>query len=333
MNKTIVSLAATAAVLAAGAVYLSLQVDAARARTTMRSAPSPATSVPSQASEPRLAPVVNAMPVAVGASSTDSRTQRGPASTNEDRSTRQRRQAAEYLRRLEDQAGRAGARTMALEAARRYSAGLERRANLTSDQYERLVQLLADQEMDKRLKQAKCMVNPACVDRTPDQASAWAAQYASRRDQAIRDIIGDEGLRELRNGRVTEIERRIVAGLQSRLPSTAGLTTEQAEGLTRALVEENHLQQRQLAERDQHWSYYSLRDGPTLHYDNDAPTAELALQSGEASAQAMRERGATVLTGDQLMAYNRMYDDLLIEFRRHIRFKYQSSARNGGRAP
>ena len=73
--------------------------------------------------------------------------------------------------------------------------------------------------------------------------------------------------------------------------------------------------------KGQHRTGFSSGDGASLLYTDRAESRELMLQSGEAYVQALRDRAATQLSGEQLAVLNEMYDDLLIEFRRHLRRK------------
>ena len=170
--------------------------------------------------------------------------------------------------------------------------------------------------MDKRVASARCIVDPACVVPVLDPAVSAA------RGKAVRALIGDQGLRELRASRALWVERELVHGLQANLANDTPLTEMQADDFTRTMFEEGHRQDVEMQQRQQRSQLFGLREGAVLRYADDSPTAELALQSGEESIQAMRDRAATMLAGEQLAAFNRMYDDLLIAFRRHIRNKY-----------
>ncbi len=330
MSKSAVAftLALIAATLGAGAAYLRQQVRAQPERAAQLAPPAFAGHTQPAAPVPLAAPARAAASATSRPQPLEAPPERAVLPTDQDHQGRQRRQAADYLLRHGDPAGRAALRELALDSARRSTADLARRLDLTPGQYDRLVQLIADQDLDQRLATARCAADPACVSPAPDSA------VFSARDQEIRDIIGDDGLRELRadlhaGGR----ERRIVDGLQARLAGGAALTVTQAADLTRALFDENRRQQRELYQRQQHGQAFRLADGTSLTYADDAPSPELALRSGEMSVQATRDRAATVLTGEQLAAFNRMHDDLLVAFRAFIRDEYAPRAPDADHTP
>jgi hypothetical protein len=322
VNKPGIALASAAVALAAASVYLLARVEPEHGRPVAHAPPREV--VASPAPVPVAAHVADAAPAA---EPNGAHVQPDEPPTQVDHATRQRRQASEYLARLDDPAQRQATRERALDEARRSTAGLDAKLGLTAEQYERLIELLADQDLEKRVSAARCIVNPACVEPAPDSA------LFSSRDQAIRDIVGDEGLRELRAFRSAEPERRVVGALQSRLENRAVLTPMQSDDLARALSDESRRQLREMYQRQQRGKAFGPPDGPTLVYADDSPTADLALQSGEASVQAIRDSAATMLTGEQLITFNRMYDELLISFRDFIRTRYTPRPADGDRTP
>ena len=318
MNKPVVVLTLTAIALAGAGAYLLRRIDAERARTpAMAELPA----VPAL-SDPAAAPPVSqdatsgnaAAPAAANAATETPRADaRLPAAAPpEDRRARNRRQAAEYLERYQDPAQRAALRKDEVTAARRSTAGAAERLKLAPEQYEKLVQLLADMSFERRVAAARCLVDWSCVSPTKTEA------YVTL-DRQVGELIGESGRNELRKLGRTDMERRAVNSLQSRLSAIDALSPEQADQLAAALLDEERRLDR--AMRDQHRIGFASSDGPSLSYTDRAESLELMLQSGEAHVQALRDRAATQLSGAQLAALDEMYDDLLIEFRRHLRIK------------
>jgi hypothetical protein len=321
MDKPIVVLALAAIALAGAGAYLLERIDSERAPLPASPAgpASIAGSGPGDAPEsPARVPGLSAAPAAPAtpASPTDSSrvdTRAPGAAPAEDPRARQRRQAAEYLAQYDDPDRRVALREGELAGVRRSTAGAAERFKLTPAQYETLVQLITEQTMERRVATARCVADPLCL-KPPSNSDAHQAL-----DRQIRDLIGDGGLRELSNFSRAERERRAVDSLRSRLSGGNALSQAQADELTAALFDESRQQDR--AMRDQHRMGFSTGEGLSLLYTDRATSMELMLQSGEAYVQAMRDRAATQLSGEQLAMLNEMYDDLLIEFRRHLRRK------------
>lgn len=317
MDKPVVVLTLAAIALAGTGAYLLRRIDAERAPTPALAAESLASSpvsgtadAPTGGIAPAPGPATSPANPAEG-SRTDLRAP--PAAPAEDQRARQRRQAAEYLARYDDPKQRAALREEELMAVRRSMAGAAQPFKLTPEQYATLLELLTDQSMERRVVTARCVTDPACV-KAPANTEAYAAL-----DRQIRDLIGDDDTRALRNFSRAKMERRAVDGLQARLSADNALSQAQADGLAVALFDEGRRQDRAL--RDQHRVGFSTGDGPSLVYASRAGSMELMLQSGEAHVQALRDRAATQISGEQLAVLNEMYDDLLIEFRRHLRRK------------
>jgi hypothetical protein len=233
----------------------------------------------------------------------------------DDHRARQRRLAEEFLERYADPAQRAQLRETTLDEVRRSTAGFEQRYGLTPEQYEKLVELLADEAIEQRLTAARCITDAGCI------TSVFNDAVFGARDQDIRDILGDEGFKELRAFRAAETDRDVVGGLQARLAPELALTPAQADSLTHALHDERLRLRRESYSRQEHLEGWALAGGaaPRLEYADNLATPELMYQSGERYVQAMRDRAATMLTGEQLVAFNRMQDELLVSFRRRLR--------------
>ena len=319
MKKPIVALVIATAALGSIAAYLLHSLDAERAQVAQREKPADGvvelpgltlhtrttTSVATPGASPGAAPTARAMQAA--------RENRHPAiSSDEDHATRQRKQAAEYLRRHDDPVEGAELRQQELDRVRRSLAGIEQKLGLDPEKFERLVRLVAEGETEKRVASARCIGDPLCL------RTAMSTPFFSERDQQIRDIVGDEHMKDLRSFRNAEQERKLVDTLQKQMPATLALSESQAGDLALAIFDERQKQQHEMQVRQQRVRGYGLGNGFSLFYAANATTAEAALQSGEQYVQAMRDRAATVLQGDQLAAFNRNQDDLLIGFRRFV---------------
>ncbi len=328
------ALALAAAALAGAAAYLLYRVDAERARATQLAATAadreaaarpggaPSGAAPRAAAIPENAASTAALPEAAVPAD------RPPGMpTDEDHQARQRRSAAEFLRRYADPAARAEMRESELDAARRSMAGLEPELNLTAEQFERLVVLIADRDESKRIAAARCVVNPACL------SPVFDTDLFGSVDQDIRDIIGDENMGALKGFRAAAAQRHAVSGLQSSLAGGQALSNAQADDLAHGLYDESLRQRREMYQRQQRQRGFSAANGAELMYAYNAPTPEIALQTAETYVQAMRDRAATQLQGEQLSAFNRMYDELLIEFRRFLRHQTEQPPQDQDHTP
>lgn len=324
MSKLVAGLAVSTAVCAAAAVYFRQELVVERENTARL------TSELEAASEPRaLAPPVAATPVAQPAppsapttSVTTEATEKAavtkvrapesretPPIMTDAQKLAMRGQAVDFLAKYDSPEGRARLREQQIERARSSLEGFEKDHDLPPGTWQKLVEELADRELEKRALISRCALDPACV--TPSGLSELTAS----RKQALQELLGEEGYDEMQKWAMTEPARRSVKGLSTRLPSTAPLSSAQSSALVTALTAERDAAMRDFANEGTRVKGFSNVDRMTLFYA-DALPPEGRMASAEAYVQRTRARAATVLAGDQLITFNQMQDELLHDFRR-----------------
>jgi hypothetical protein len=335
MNKLVASLMISTAVCAAAAVYFRHQLIEERMASarvlgeTTRTAgyiPTPAApTAPTQsaAATPAAPPAARATPVAAA---------RAPE--NPDASVpipdaekiRMRESAARFLAKYENEFGRSEIRERQLANARESLSGFDRERNLDADTWEKLIELVADQNLERQAISARCAIDPLCV--TPPGLSELLASSK----QAIAQLIGEDGFNEMQDWRNLSVSRRVANGLSARLPSSTPLSSAQHTALAAALHAERESAIRDYLAAGQHMAGFQSADGMGVMYADQATPEERAM-SAQNYVQRTRDRAATVLSGEQLTVFNQMQDELLIDLERHLRRRDQSAREAANRKP
>lgn len=327
MNKLIAALAVSTAVCAAAAIYfrqqlveerlnvarLSGELSVALASPPAAPAPAASSTTPPPTTPPPPAPIATS-------SSNDSkavpkpavtRTQdfSGPPVMTDAQKVAMRDQAISFFRKYNTAEGQATLREEQIRRARDALAGFDKERQLDPATFQKVIDEFADKELEKRASISRCALDPACV--TP----AGLAELTAARRQALQELLGEEGYDEMQKWTANEPARKAVVGLSTRLPSTAPLTAAQSNLLIAALAAEREAALRDFSNAGTHIKGFSNMDRMTLFYADQLP-AEGRMASAEAYVQRSRARAATVLAGEQLIVFNQMQDELLLDFRR-----------------
>jgi hypothetical protein len=339
LNKLVAVLAASTAVSASAALYWRHQLVEERARNALQVEPHAPPAGAAQAAAPVAPPATAQAPPENAASTAKVEAPKpaaagplAPASSglpdarppiSAKATAAQRKQAADFLKKYDDPFGRNELRGQALERARRGLEGFDQERNLDAGTFEKLVALIADQELERRVAQSRCMADPQC-----EGPSAFADMFAAQR-QSINDLIGAGGDAAVRDWNSTQSVRRMVKGFSARLPATAQLSETQSNAFVAALKTERDAAMQEWAMNHQPVQGFGNMDGMMVMYLSQPATTEDRLASAQVYVQRMKDRAATVLSGQQLMVYNQMQDELLFDLQRHLKSR-ERQEREGG---
>ncbi len=327
MNVGVVMLSVSTVVLAASSAYLAHElvkerdrnaaaeaathsvsptVGAAAAAPAMAAAPALARSARSASSDDGAAAAIAAnLPVPKPIPGT-------PEHALARQRERNRPQAVEFLRRYDNPQTRQALVDERLDNQRRDLALLRPKLGLDADRWERLVKLLTEQEIDRRVRSARCITDDACV------RMDFGAGYGEQQRQAVTDLIGAKNVDQLETFRRQGSQVNSLARFQARLGSKLELTPVQLEELASALADEAYRTRREIDSHDHESASYSTRYG-VIVYSVDTDTLEKRMASASASVDRMRDRAGTLLNGEQLTIFNQAQDDALLLFRPYAR--------------
>lgn len=325
MNKLVAALSVSTAICASAALYFRHQLieermaaarspsEAARVQPhapALAEPPAPVQSPPSTAAQ--AAAGVTA-PVAASQVPEASGEQPSPSDANK---IRMRERAAVFLRKYDNEYGRLELAEQQMTRARESLAGFDRQRNLDSATWQKLIALVADQELEKQALAARCAIDPLCV------MPPGLSELLTSNKQAIQQLIGEDGFKEMQDWRMAEFSRRAASGLSARLPAQSALSSSQFTALAAALQGERNSFTREYRAAGQHIVGFSSMEGMTVMYADQATSEERTL-SAQNYVQRVRDRAATVLRGEQLTVFNQMQDELLLDFERYLRRKDQ----------
>jgi hypothetical protein len=189
---------------------------------------------------------------------------------------------------------------------------------LSTDEYARFLELSALQLIDAQEASARCMLDPDC-----QVGNALPKGFDSRK-QELDELLGADRSRKLEVYKNTMGEREAVAQLRTRLPDTARLSDDQAEGLITALAEERDLIHREAAQRGEGVGSFNLGAG-MVFAPADGATFEERYEAARRGSQRLHDRAAQYLDTEQLRAFDEMQDETLLGLRRMLRNKDATS--------
>lgn len=144
----------------------------------------------------------------------------------------QRRISAAFLRRYEDPTQRPEMLADEKAVVRRSTRGLAEAAGLSGEELDRLVDLLAEQRLERILADHRCRVDPSCDGLT------YRFHDAEQHVAEVAALLGPEKHQKYRQFRLASTERSIVDQLRLRLVDGDALGSSDAERLISALWEE-----------------------------------------------------------------------------------------------
>lgn len=327
MNKLVVVLAATTVAGAAAALHFRQQLIEERARSATAALPAPAPVSESATVQVATATSASPPPAPATVAHIDSpktagepRADQAAAAAmpsvvvSDGRKSRNQRMASEFLTRYDDPSRRGELRAQALDRTRKIFEEYAKQRNLDADQFDKLMAVLTDQELERRAAQARCQVRPDC-----DKPGDDYKELLARQKQTLVDMVGEDGFRELWAWGASQTDRRMADAFAKRLPDTVPWSSEQSAALASVLKDARSAAMREMSSQRQHFKGFGNQEGMSVMYADELPTLEARMASANAFAQRMRDHAATVLSGEQLKVFSQMQEEVLLDLARFLR--------------
>jgi hypothetical protein len=295
-------LAACAATFAGTTIYLWRELAGERAQSPAASLAAPRVTRP-EASQPRIVFSTPAQTTRAGPPLPEPN--RLDPNVEPDEYVRQQSKA--LLERLANPAEFARLLEESRVSVRNTYPWLAERLKLSPEEYDKLVDVLARQALQRSEAYAKCAAEGACSSGQPAQSNY------DQEVQPIAELLGPERMKQFETYEQTMNERETVLNLRGRLPDQAWLSTEQSESLITALADESFQAQNEAQQAGQGYAGFGMNGG--WIYYQDKGTLEQQIRSAEAYVNRMTARAAQVLTTEQLRYFTQMQQDLLANLR------------------
>jgi hypothetical protein len=221
------------------------------------------------------------------------------------------RTPAECVENHEDPVGREQLRRDAVEQARGELDGFDKERNLDAQTFERLIQLVANQELERKYTRYRCFADS-------NGCPADAATLYLRHTEAVEALIGTGGQWEMRKLVVPPADRRMLAALAKRLPADQPLTRAQHEAMIIALDDALRADVEQEVASGQNSAGYIDNDGSRVFY-LDLPSTEESVASARIYVQRVKDYASLILHGRQVVIFNQMQDELLSDLQQQLR--------------
>lgn len=175
--------------------------------------------------------------------------------------------------------------------------------DLDNDDYNRLLDILAANDLRYAEAMYRCNTNPAC-----DLQSAIETQMQANRHELVA-LLGDEKAQRLEIYRDNHMERNSVASFRSGLPDSMSLSDAQAERLADALGEERR---GMVKEWQQHGEQIAgmANSWGSLNFPETQDVERRVAEATEFQRR-QRDRAAEVLTSAQLEIFSKQQDQML----------------------
>jgi hypothetical protein len=320
MNKPVVVLSISTALLAASTAYLALELHqrddaAATAIRVADTAESGSSSQPKPAGDTAAArDGSNAQPSLTSTSSIAPPVVEAATANAKSRDL-QADPAAGFARQMVARYDDPNQRPAMLEeqrtVIRRQYEKLQQRLKLSDAEFSQLVTLIAEEQLQMQINWARCAADPACDTQKPPEHNV-------DRTQEYQAMLGSEGAEAFTEFRKSIAERDAVIQLRARLPDTSFLPESQAEKLIMALAEERERFSQEASTRGAKARGWGTNLG-MLMYTEDSGLPEQFVAEATEYSQRLRARAAGVLTPAQLAAYVQMQEELLAIFTANVR--------------
>jgi hypothetical protein len=323
MNKAVVTLAISTVILSASTAWLAHELylrdsaaanpaaTAARLAASSGALPSHATPGMNGAPPRDGSPATATLPVITNAAPSAGSTTPAFSGTKDVDADPAAPFARQLLARYDD----ANQRPVLLEEQRslmrRQYEKLKERLKLGDTEFEQLVSLLAEEQLQMQVNWARCATDPACDPKNPRNTSI-------DRTQEYQAMLGAEGAEAFAQFRKSIGERDAVIQLRGRLPDSSFLPESQAEKLVMALTEERERFAQESQARGARMSAFGTQLG-MLWYTEDSGLPDQYIAEAAQYSQRLRARAASVLTPAQLAAYVQMQEELLAQFTANVR--------------
>jgi len=317
MRKALIALSLTTVAFATSTAYLARELHVERTR------PAPPPNMPQAASAPPMPvrePRPDAAPAAttVTAAATPALTASASdqAVTEAQIQAQQRQYMEEILVRLQDPEQREEMLAEYKMVSRNSNPRLAQALQLSTEEYDRLIQLMATGQINSIESSAHCSLDPQC------NTHGIGRRETDWKTQEIANLLGPERQQKYNEYQNSIQERESVSQLRERLDDAAYLADGQAEALIRILAAE-----RQQITADSGGGFMGIGNGSGMAYVTvEGNSAEERFASAQENSQRLRARAAEVLTPEQLRVFNEMQDEVVLSARQQLRQKQQFSA-------
>ena len=321
MRRVVLILSAVTLSFAATTIWLSAQLHDARAELAAMKSDAPALPVSPQATPAasQSAPAeaaVEASPANRPASA--SQTSEHEFDTKQWRAGLSR-MLPHFREILEDPDKRAAKMREFRDNHRREFPNLAQGVGLSEDEHNRLLDLLAEQQMDHLDATYRCVLDPDCdPGRIP--------YLRNRNPRAeLTQLLGEERFQRFNDYRDNVQERRIVANLRGEASDALRINDKQAERLVEVLGDERRKFLKEFEQRGVEYS--GLNNGyGSLYYSSTAQGAEARVAEASEFQRRQRERAAEILTPQQLQFFTERQERGLADARR----SWEIEERQGG---
>jgi hypothetical protein len=222
---------------------------------------------------------------------------------------------------LADPIARAKLKVDAMAEIRRTSPDLARALGLTSQQETRLLELMADQQLQMKALGAQ----------GGGQQPVDHRQLYQRHEGELRALLGPERIERFRQYRASAPERAQVQALNARLDEKTALREDQAARLVELMHEEREAYVARLTQdgaggflTEYPFTPFSSGDDPV----EEVRFAEAQLPRTEEFLQRIQGRAASVLTREQLRRYAEIQAEQMASERRRLEWLREKASRS-----
>jgi hypothetical protein len=185
---------------------------------------------------------------------------------------------------------------------------LQRRLDMPSDQWQRFLDTVATQAIERRSGSAICGDDMQC------QMRSIGPEAYARYDQELRDVLGDADMEQYQTFNYALSERQSVESLQAELPLSQQLSEKAAEDLIASLSEVRRAAEKSIQEEN--GSFYTVRgNGYVVVYPHNLETLEERLDYAREHFKKLRGRAKALLNPVQLAAYQEQLKQSLRKLR------------------
>ncbi len=318
MSRIVVTLTLTTLTFAGTTVYFARELHSARQHTD----PVPAAALMPAAQPAQIFPPAprpsSPPPDPTVKSSTLARTEvQGEPEFSEARMKElQLEHSRNLMQRLEDPEQRAEMLAEYRIMMRNSYPRLARALGIRNEDAERLIELLALQQVESLEDTSQCALDPACL------SHQGSPRKADERAKEIANLLGPDGQQRFQQYQSSLSERESVSALRTRLPDAQPLPESKAEDLIAALADERQRIQNEAQQRGTGVNGFGNGVG-MVYTASDAASPEARIASAQANSERMRRRAAEVLNAEQFRVFDQMQDELLLSMRQQLRQKEQ----------
>jgi hypothetical protein len=330
MRIAVIALSLTTAAFAASTVYLARELNAARASAALPAPAAAMTPAPSHA--PALAsaevaspPVVarseepaaqlSAMVVSSSATAMSATVINAPPVPPEILARMNAQRQGHYrdlVQRFDDAEQRAEMLAEFKAMTRNGNKGLGKALKLSNEDAEKLIDLLALEQVENQVRYARCSLDGPCDPSTLDQFGPDTAA------SEIANLLGPDGQQKLHQYRSSLGERNAVTQFRARLSDANYLRDETAESLIAVLLDERMKISAEASKNGN--GLTGIGNGIGMVWVSDGGKShEARYASAQENSRRLRVRAAEVLTASQLRAFEEMQDELLLSTRQQLR--------------